>query len=142
MSQNLKFLHFNNDQANRKLSRKQARLNQSRTFAAAALSADEIRAAASAFSSCLTEGQLYLKMAVGVVKVSLDDNYNRELGRILSTNSLQEINLEIIGITINQKHVFLNFAEYEGVNLSARLNRETGFSTIIGKMKESSSKVK
>jgi hypothetical protein len=52
------------------------------------------------------------------------------------------VELELLGITVNKDHIFLHFAEYEGVKLSVRVNRNTGFSTVVGKMNEPANKAK
>lgn len=136
----LKFLHFNNDEANRKLSNRQAKMNRSRTVAVLALSPNAITKNAAMYASLPADGRLFVEMAVGVEKVSLDDNYNKTIGRDRSVGQMREMDLEVVGLTMNENHIFLHFAEYEGVKISVRLNRKTGFSTVVGKMDEPANK--
>ena len=142
MSEDLKYLHFNNDQANRKLSKKQARANRSRTLAVLSLSPDEVKEHAANFSSLEIDTQYSIELSVGVAQTSLDDNYSRKIGRELSSSNLKTVELEVIGASINKEHIFLFFAEYEGVKLAVRVNRRTGFSTVVGKMNEPANKAK
>lgn len=130
----LKFLHFNNDKDNKSLSRKQAKANKSRTVAILSLSPHSIVKNAVAYSGLGFGDTLFMQMAIGVEKVSLDDTYVKSIGRDKSVSKMQEVDLEVIGVNVNPTHIMLHFAEYEGINLTARLNRATGFSTIIGKM--------
>jgi hypothetical protein len=134
----LRYLHFNNDQANRKVSKKQARANRSRTLAVASLSTEEVKNCVLSFASAEADcgEQVFLRMLIGIAVASIDDNYNRKIGRQLSSEEMKEVNLEVVGVTINQDHTFLHFAEYEGVKLAVRLNRKTGFSTVVGKMND------
>ena len=130
----LRYLHFNNDQTNRKVSKKLARANRSRTLAVESLSLEEVKNCVANFSSTESGEQIFVRMIVGTAVASIDDNYNRKIGRELSSSEMKEVNLELIGVTVNQEHTFLHFAEYEGVKLAVRINRKTGFSTVVGKM--------
>ncbi len=134
----LKFLHFNNDEKLNTLSmsKRQQKLKRSRTVAVLALSPHAIKQATAHYAAIKFENDesLYLRMAIGVEKVSLDDNYSKAIGRDKAVKKMQEVNMMIIGLTMNENHIFLHLMEYEGVELSLRLNRKTGFSTVVGKM--------
>lgn len=138
----LRYLHFNNDQANRKASKKVARANRSRTFAVEALTSTQINDCVNGFLSAKEGEQVYLRMIVGIAVASIDDNYNRKIGRQLSSSELKEVNLEVTAITISGEHTFIHFAEYESVKLAVRINRNTGFSTVVGKMNDQANKAK
>lgn len=130
----LKFLHFNNDDKLSKMSNRQARLNRSRTVAVLALAPQTISRYAADYAALKADQQLLIPIAVGVAVASLDDNYNRALGRNLSVGEIKEVDVQVTGISMNENHIFLHMAELEGVNISFRVNRKTGFSTVVGKM--------
>lgn len=138
----LKYLHFNNDQANRKASKKVARANRSRTFAVEALSPEQVRNCVANFSLADSGTHCFIRMTIGIAIASIDDNYNRKIGRELSASEMKQIDLQVTAVTINGEHTFIHFAEYEGVKLAVRLNRKTGFSTVVGKMSEQINKAK
>lgn len=141
MSEDLKYLHFNNDEANRKTSKKQARANQSRTFAIKALTEKQIKESLSVFIAN-TNYRTNIRLTIGLAKTSLDDNYNRSIGRDLSSSKMKHVDLDIESATVNNGYIFITFVEYEGVKLTARLNRLTGFSTFFGKMNGTANKAK
>lgn len=132
----LKFLHFNNDEALKKMSNKQRRLNRSRTIAVLAVSPREIAKTAQSFAALGKDEDLYLQVTLGIAVASLEDNYSRETGRTQSVRSMDDVNLKVVGLTMNETHTFIHFHEYEGVSLSLRANRQTGFTTAVGKMKK------
>jgi len=131
----LKFLHFNNDQANKKLSKKQARANRSRTFAVQPLTEKQIKESLSVFIAN-GDGQYRtdIRLSIGVAKTSLDDNYSRSTGREVASSKMASVDLNIESATVNETFILINFDAYEGVKLTARLNRLTGFSTFFGKI--------
>lgn len=130
----LKFLHFNNDDKLLKMSNRQARLNRSRTVAVLALAPHTISKNAAAYAALTNGEQLFIPIAVGVATASLDDNYNRALGRDKSVKEMKEIDVQVIGISMNENHIFLHMEELDGVSISFRVNRKSGFSTVVGKM--------
>lgn len=131
----LKYLHFNNDEANRKASKKQARLNRSRTLAVEPLTETQFRETLSVFIA--NSHGLYrtdMRLTIGVATTSLDDNYSRKTGREISESKTALVDLFVESATVTEEFILINFSEYEGVKLTARLNRLTGFSTFFGKM--------
>lgn len=138
----IKFLHFNNDEANRKSSKKQARANRSRTFAVQSLTEDQIKQNLEFFIKLEPGSSGYTALNIGVAKTSLDDNYSRKTGREIAATKMQLVDLKVQSVTVNQEFVLINFSEYEGVELVARLNRLTGFSTFFGKLNGQANKAK
>lgn len=131
----LRYLHFNNDEVNRKSSKKQARDNCSRTLAIEPLTAKQIKEILAVFiANGDSQYSIYTRLIIGIAKKSLDDSYSRKTGRELSASKAKNVNLDIASVTVTKEHILINFYEYEGVKLTARLNRLTGFSTFFGKM--------
>lgn len=127
----LKFLHFNIDRQD-SMSKRMFQIWQSRTVAALAVSPHAIRKFSVEYLAQEADQKMTIPMAVGIAFVSKDDNYNRSVGRDEAVKQMTEIDLEIVGININQTHIYLNLAPYKGVALTLRLNKKTGFSTVTG----------
>lgn len=136
----LKFLHFNmagkgHEPKKMKLrSKRMFKIWQSRTVAILALSSKGMKDTAQSFLDLVPEPdtQLYIRMVVGVSFVSADDNYSKKIGRDESVKSIKEINAEVKNVNINATHIDITLAPIEGVQLTLRLNKKTGFSNVIG----------
>jgi len=134
----LKFLHFNNSSLLNQARSKRFKLKyQSRTVAALALSPNSIMKTASDFLKLEAGKELHIPMAVGVTLVSFDDLYNRSKGRDEAVKSMAEIDVKVNSVNINETHVYINLAPVKGVELSLRLNRRTGFSSVLGQIVDS-----
>lgn len=136
MENPLKFIHINNDETNRgntRLSSREKRQNRSRTVAVLALSPTAIRKLAMDYTK-LTDGQLFQQMAVGVQVVSLEDNYNKKIGRDLSVGQMKEVDLEVIEVVDKNGFIKIRFATHEQISLTVILNKKTGFSTVYGRL--------
>lgn len=130
----LKFLHFNSQYNQKTFSKRMFHVWQNRTVAALALSPHAIKQAAQDFLNLAADEQLYIRTTVGVAFVSRDDNYDRKVGRDEAVKKMTDINLEIISINANATHVYLNMAPHQGVALTYRLNKRTGFSSVLGQI--------
>lgn len=136
-SKGLKFLHFNTSSQGldqKRFSKRMFHVWQNRTVAALALSPHGIRGVVKDFLALEPDTQLFIQMAVGVAFVSRDDNYSRKIGRDESVRQITEIDLEVVSININKTHIYVNLAPHQGVALTLRLNKKTGFSTITGQI--------
>ena len=131
----LKFLHFNN--TNNRLSKRSKAMRlatQSRTVAALALSPNAIKKAASDYLNMEAGQELLIQMAVGVTLLSFDDNYSRSIGRDQAVKQMAEIDVKVESVNISDTHIYVNLAAVKGVALSLRLNRKTGFSSVLGQI--------
>lgn len=135
MDNPLKFIHINNDETNRRknypLSLKDKRANRSRTVAVLSLSPTAVKKLVAAF---LAGEELYLDMTVGVQTVSLSDNYNKATGRDLSVKKMKKVALKVESVKIDDNFINVRLETHESVNLSIRLNKKTGFSTVFGRL--------
>lgn len=128
----LKFLHFNTQYNQKKFSKQQLHAYQNRTVAALALSPHAIKQTARDFLALAPETELHIAMSVGVAFVSKNDNYSREIGRNESVKAMTEINLRVNSVNISPSHIYINLAAHQGVSLTLRLNKKTGFSAVTG----------
>lgn len=135
MENPLKFIHINNDEKNRnsKKSNKYKRLDRSRTVAVLSLSPNAIKKIATDYIN--SSEDLYILMTVGVQIVSLDDNYNKKVGRDLSVKQMKDVDLKVTGVGSNDDFITVTLETHENINLSLRLNKKTGFSTVYGRLK-------
>jgi hypothetical protein len=132
----LKFLHFNNTEMLQYdgYTKAHKQKMQSRTVAALALSPNAIRKTVADFLLLDAGQELSIPMAVDVTLVSLDDMYNRSVGREQAVRAMAEIDVKVVDIHANETHVYVNLAPIKGVALTLRLNRKTGFSSVLGKI--------
>lgn len=132
-SKGLKFLHFNLGNQ-KKLSKRRLKMLQNRTVAVLALSPQGIKQVSNSFVNLEGDATLFTPMAIGVALVSTDDNYNKSKGRDESVRDITEVDIEVLSINMTKTHIYVNLASYKGVNLTLRLNKKTGFSTVIGSL--------
>jgi hypothetical protein len=130
MSDAIKYLHFNNTYIKKEDSKKFRRKYASRTVAAKAAPAADILALAHNYAGSTQE--FVYGLLVGVTVLSIDDVYDRKLGRQFATEKMTSVELTINSIVTNKTHIFVHFKTYKGVDLSLRLNKNTGFSTVVG----------
>lgn len=133
----LKFLHFNNTEiiaSRRPRSKISKQKEQSRTVAALAVSPHGIRKAMADFMLAEAGQEVTMPMAVGVTVVSFDDMYNRAKGRDEAVKQMTELDMKIESINANETHLYINLAPIKGVALTLRLNRKTGFSSVLGQI--------
>lgn len=133
----LKFLHFNNTdliKSRRPRSKHTKQKEQSRTVAALAVSPHAIRKAMADFLLAEADQEVTMPMAVGVTLVSFDDMYNRAKGRDEAVKQMAELDVKIESINANETHLYINLAPVKGVALTLRLNRKTGFSSVLGQI--------
>lgn len=131
----LKFLHFNvgNEGHDQKtFSKRMLHVWQNRTVAVLALSPRAIQRAVSEFLD--VSAPMTVDMAIGVTYVSKNDLYDKKVGRDQSVKAMKEVEIEVASIEVNENHIFLRLKPYEGIRLTARLNRKTGFSTVTGEI--------
>ena len=128
----LKFLHFNNDELFKHLNKNSKKLNQSRTLAALAISPNSIRKTISDFFTLENGVELLVPMTMGISLVSFVDNYSRQIGRETAIRKMKEIDVKVKSVKIDETHMYVNLEAFNGVELSLRLNRKTGFSSILG----------
>lgn len=129
----LKFIHFNNGEP-KSLSKK-ARINyQSRTVAALTLSPNAIRQLATDFVNIEQDTQLFTEMTVGITLLSKEDKYCKKTGRDEAVRKMAEISLQVLSVVVNPTHIYVSLAQHQGVVLTLRLNKNTGFSTVVGQM--------
>ena len=129
----IRYLHFNHSFSPRTGSRFKKRF-QNRTVAAQALQPDEVRLAALSFVNYAPgpgEGML-LDMKVGVTKLHPKDQYTKSIGRTAAVAAMKNVKLEILEIESNKTHIYISLAPHEGVKLTLRLNKTTGYSTVQG----------
>lgn len=129
----IRYLHFNHNFSPRTGNKFKKRF-QNRTVAAQALQPDEIRLAALSFVN-YTPGpgeNMLLSLKVGISKLHPKDQYTKSIGRAAATAAMKELQLEMIEIESNKTHIYISLAAYEGVKLTLRLNKTTGYSTVQG----------
>lgn len=134
-SKGLKFLHFNigtQGYGQKTFSKNMFRIWQNRTVAVLALSPQGIRKIASEFLANNADTEYFIPMAVGVAFVSRDDNYSRQIGRDESVKQITEIDLKVLEVSTNQPHINVRLAPHQGVQLTLRLNKKSGFSNVVG----------
>lgn len=127
-----KFLHFNVI-LHPKASLKQRKKYQSRTVAVDPLSSAEIQVLVQAFLTS-SAGQLVATTNVGVTMLSLKDRYSKAEGRKEATKRMTSVGLTVEGVEVTSTHIFVRLSEYKGITLLLRLNKATGFSTVVGSM--------
>lgn len=132
----LKFLHFNSPYNQRTFSKRMFSVWQNRTVAVLALSPKGIKDLAEAFlkSDPKEDESNFIRLGIGVAFVSRDDNYNKRIGRDESIKNMVEANIEAVSINVNKTHIYVSLATYKGVDLTLRLNKKTGFSTVVGQI--------
>lgn len=131
----LKFLHFNNDQLNlEKRSKAYREALQSRTVAALAVSPHAVRRHIADYLALQAGQELLIDMVVGVTALSKDDNYSRKTGRDEAVKQMAEISVKVESVNMNDTHLYVNLAPVKGVSLTLRVNRKTGFSSVLGQI--------
>lgn len=138
MSHKIQYIHINNDEQKNKLSKKQAIKKRSRTLAVEIPSKEYIRENIALFASSDVQDESIAVLSVGISVVSVDDNYDKAVGRMKASNKIKPVALQIVSVKITNKHAFIDFETYEGVNLSIRMNRVSGFINITGSLNEKS----
>lgn len=133
-SKGLKFLHFNNEQVNKHMPKAVFRRYQNRTAAVLALSDNGVRKVAADFLALKADQELFIPMTVGVTFLSKDDNYSKKIGRDEAVKKMADIDLKVAGLVINETHIYVYLAPVQGVQLTLRTNKKTGFSTVTGKL--------
>jgi hypothetical protein len=128
----MKFLHFNLEEQTRKLSQKLKKKYQSRTVAVEAIDGLIIKGLASDFLRMTSSDTLRVNVKVGVTMCSLHDRYSKSDGRKNAVEKMQSVEIKVHGIVITETHVFVHLEPYKGVNMSLRLNKTTGFTTVTG----------
>ncbi len=108
--------------------------NQSRTAVIEPLSAQDVRNIAQNFISLPANAELSVPLNVGVTYLSLKDRYSKKEGRAEATKRLKKVLLDVKAIHITQNHIFVRLSEYCGITLMLRLNKTSGFSTVVGSM--------
>lgn len=131
-----KFLHFNNhyilDQDRARSVRKRF---QSRTVAAEALSPDKVKALATAFIGKESfDEEIFAVLNVGITFLSFKDKYNKKTGRDEATTRMKPTELKVIGVVVNNTHIYVNLEALQGVSLNLRINKGSGFSTVTGEL--------
>lgn len=131
----LKFLHFNTTALTDHMKNKRVKqLHQSRTVAALALSPTAIRKTVADYLLLEAGQELHIPMAMGISIVSFDDNYSRQAGRDTSVKAMAEIDVKVNSVNANDTHIYVNLAAVKGIELTLRLNRKTGFSSVLGQI--------
>lgn len=126
-----KFLHFNLILP-KKATLKQRKKYQSRTAAVASVDAQQIRSIADAFSNAKETAIISVSLDVGVTLCSLKDRYSKKDGRNNAVAKMSKVLLDVNEILINRTHIFLSLTPHKGVALTLRLNKTTGFATVVG----------
>lgn len=128
-----KFLHFNvvlEPGAPTKVRKKY----QARTAVVEPLSAQDVRNIAQNFTSMPGNADLTIALNVGITYLSLKDKYCKKEGRAEATKRIKRILLDVTGVQITKNHIFVRLAEYCGITMMLRLNKTSGFSTVVGTM--------
>lgn len=134
-SKGLKFLHFNSKLNLKSLSKSAFKKHQSRTVAVLALSPQGVKKVAADYLAALAaDSTLFIPMTVGVAMVSIDDNYSKSEGRDESVKKMADIDMEVVGLTVNATYIYVQLSSVRGVSLSLRLNKKSGFSTVTGNL--------
>jgi len=129
-----KFLHFQNPLPKAASARLQKRY-QSRTVAVIAPEADVIRSLASDFVATHPVEQFLLHvLRVGVTFLHPNDNYNKKEGRAIASSKMEDIPLKVVSVHMTVTHVFVTLQRFKGMDLNLRLNKETGFTTVTGRI--------
>ncbi len=126
-----KFLHFNVILPPR-ASLKQRRLYQSRTVAVDPISAQDIKNIVQNFLNLPSNGEVDIPLKVGITFLSLKDRYSKKEGRAEAIKRMGVVLLPVVGVAISNTHISVQMAEYKGVTLLLRLNKDTGFSNVVG----------
>lgn len=128
-----KFLHFNIENETKNMPNKIKKKYQSRTVAAEPKSAAEILDIANLFTLNLDK-PCSIVLKVGVTLLSIKDRYNRKEGRAEAVKKMADVELGVSSVFLNETHIFVQLVPYKGVQLNLRLNKKTGFSTVVGDM--------
>lgn len=132
-SKGLKFLHFNSRASLKDLSKSSFRKNRNRTVAVLALSPQGVKKIATDYLAALAEDKdLYIPMTVGVSLVHREDNYSKAVGRDESVKKMADIDVQVVAMELNATHIYVRLAPVQGVSLTVRLNKKSGFSTVTG----------
>lgn len=137
MSQNIKFLHFNNDalvrtqSRNIKLGKKALKAMAGKTLAIETLPAQTVKDIAVNIMDYL-DGRKNVTLKVGVAKCSIEDSYSRKTGRAVSVEKMKDLNLAVLSMTLSPTHTFIHLSSVEGVSLNLRVNRTTDYCTVTG----------
>ncbi len=129
----IKFLHFNvvlEPGTPKKLRQK----NQSRTAAIEPLSAQDIHNIAKNFIGMPASAEFAVPLNVGVTFLSLKDRYSKKEGREEATKRMKAVLLDVKAVHITRNHIFVRLADIFGITLVLRLNKTSGFSTVVGTM--------
>ena len=135
MTQKIKFLHLNQE-IPKTVSRKFFNKMQSRTVAVNIFMPEFIKFTAAAFLCHRPDSNedIYVRIFVGVSFVSRKDNYSKKIGRAESMKAMKEINLKVIGTVVTETHIFIKLESHQGISLNLRLNKKSGFSTVVGNL--------
>jgi len=127
-----KFLHFNNllNYGSKNLKRKY----QSRTVAAEPFAHTQVINTAESFLRKTQEDEVYACLGVGVTFLSFKDRYNRKTGREEALKKLKMEKLKVVGVEVTPTHVFVRLEPFQGVKLSLRTSKVSGFSTVTGEL--------
>lgn len=129
----IKYLHFNNEEANKTLSKRMKRKRQSRTVAVRVLSKEQLTDLANNF---LTREFGSVVMDVGVTYLNPEDKvYNKAVGRSEAASKLTTSILEVVSVMKSATHTTVKLKELDGIELYLKLNRLTGLVSVFGTMK-------
>jgi hypothetical protein len=128
-----KFLHFNVP-AEKGASLKERKKYQSRTAVVEPLSAQSVKDIASNFISTAGNVELSVALNLGVTLLSLKDRYSKKEGRAEATKRLKQVILDVKAVQITQNHIFVQLTEHRGITFILRLNKTTGFCTVVGSL--------
>lgn len=124
-----KFLHFN-VALPPKASLKIRKQYQSRTVAVEPYSNQDIMMIAQDFLNTDVPQNAHLKL--GVTFCSLKDRYSKKEGRKQAIAKQAYEVLDVKGVQVTPTHVFIFLSEFKGITLVLRLNKKSGFSSVVG----------
>jgi len=127
-----KFLHFNIQLGSR--SKKMRKQFQSRTVAADAPTSETVSNLANAYLGKVPGQDLFAYVNVGITFLSLKDMYNKETGRKEAVAKQKLEKFKITSVEATETHIFVRLEAIQGVALSLRTNKATGFTTVCGHM--------
>lgn len=128
----VKFIHFNTPTVRKRLKGELYKKLQDRTVAILAPSAQKVYRIVEEYLENKDGTDFTVNMVVGVAFCNKQDQFSKEVGRDQAVSKLEDVSLTIESVKINNKHVYVDFKTYKGVNLAIRLNKSTGFTTILG----------
>jgi hypothetical protein len=129
-----KYIHFNNSHFEKKMSRTAAKAYQSKTVAVEAPSAETIKALANEFLHDQHSGNLVFALHIGVSLLHPDDQYEKKAGRDQAVAKMKGHPLSVESVNVTRTHIFVSLSVFGGIRLCLRLNKNTGFSTVLGQM--------